>query len=157
VSVLIISSRVKGSVGLFGTRGAFKSVAGLPSIHFLFSANDHGADVLSFHQGEVWIVQVKHTAKEILVGSLAMSDLMAARMSYSTPLLYSVRLMAVTNGNFSRETQNEGSQNGIRLLDRRELMSQLRTSSLTMGRIYTRESDRCKSFDEGIRSAKKWF
>lgn len=120
-------------------------------------SNDHGADVLSFHEGEVWIVQVKHTAKEILVGSVAMSDLMAARMSYSTPLSYSVRLMAITNGNFSSETQKEASQHGIRLLDRRELMSQLRSSSLTMGRVYTRESDRCKSFDEGIRSAKKWF
>ncbi len=120
-------------------------------------SNDHGADVLSFHEGEVWIVQVKHTAKEILVGSIAMSDLMAARMSYSTPLSYSVRLMAITNGNFSNETQKEASQHGIRLLDRRELMSQLRRSSLTMGRVYTRESDRCKSFDEGIRSAKKWF
>jgi SNF2 family DNA or RNA helicase len=120
-------------------------------------SNDHGADVLSFHEGEVWIVQVKHTAKEILVGSIAMSDLMAARMSYSTPLSYSVRLMAITNGNFSSETQKEASQHGIRLLDRRELMSQLRRSSLTMGRVYTRESDRCNSFDEGIRAAKKWF
>jgi len=120
-------------------------------------SNDHGADVLSFHEGEVWIVQAKHTAREILVGSLAMSDLMAARMSYATPLSYSVCLMAVTNGNFSGETQKEASQHGIRLLDRRELMSQIRTSSLTIGRVYTRESDRCRSFDEGIRSAKKWF
>ena len=86
-----------------------------------------------------------------------MSDLMAARMSYSTPLSYSIRLMAITNGNFSNETQREASQHGIRLLDRRELMSQLRSSSLTMGGIYTRESDRCKSFDEGIKAAKKWF
>ncbi len=70
-------------------------------------SNDHGADVLSFHGGEVWIVQAKHTAREILVGSLAMSDLMAARMSYATPLSYSVCLMAVTNGNFSSETQKE--------------------------------------------------
>jgi SNF2 family DNA or RNA helicase len=120
-------------------------------------SNDHGADVLSFHEGEVWIVQVKHTAKSILVGSIAMSDLMAARMSYSTPLSYSVRLMAITNGNFSSETQSEASQHGIRLLDRRELMSQLRRTTLTMGRVYTRESDRCRSFDEGIRSARQWF
>src|SRR5437879_1530783 len=34
----IISSRVKGMVGLFGTFGALSSVAGLSSIHFLFSA-----------------------------------------------------------------------------------------------------------------------
>jgi SNF2 family DNA or RNA helicase len=120
-------------------------------------SNDHGADVLSFREGEVWIVQVKHTSKDILIGSIAMSDLMAARMSYSTPLSYSVCLMAITNGSFAKETQKEASQHGIRLLDRRELMAQLRASTLTMGRIYTRESDRCKSFDEGIRFAKKWF
>jgi hypothetical protein len=120
-------------------------------------SNDHGADVLSFREGEVWIVQVKHTARGVLVGSIAMSDLMAALMSYSTPLSYSIRLMAVTNGTFSNETKKEASQHGIRLLDRRELMSQLRSSSLTMGRVYTRESDRCKSFDEGIRAAKRWF
>ena len=81
-----------------------------------------------------------------------MSDLMAMRMSYSTPLSHSVRLMAITNGNFSTETQKEASQHGIRLFDRRELMLQLRSSSLTMGRVYTRESDRCKSFDEGIKT-----
>jgi len=120
-------------------------------------SNDHGADVLSFHDGEVWIVQVKHTSRDILVGSIAMSDLMAARMSYSTPLSYSVRLMAVTNGNFSNETQKEASQHGIQLLDRRELMSKLKASFLTMGRVYTREVDRCKSFDEGIKAAKRWF
>jgi hypothetical protein len=59
--------------------------------------------------------EVKHTAKEILVRNVAMSDLMAARMSYSTPLSYSVRLMAITNGNFSTETQKEALQHGIRL------------------------------------------
>jgi Restriction endonuclease len=90
-------------------------------------SNDHGADILSFREGEVWIVQVKHAAREILVGSVAMSDLMAARMSYSMPLSYSVRLMAITNGNFSTETQKEALQHGIRLLDRRELMSQIRS------------------------------
>jgi HJR/Mrr/RecB family endonuclease len=115
--------------------------------HRTMRSNDHGADVLCFHEGEVWIVQVKHTEKEILVGSIAMSDLMAARMSYSTPLSYPVCLMAITNGNFSSETEKEASQHGIRLLDRRELMSQLRSSPITMGRIYTRESDRCRCFD----------
>src|SRR5260370_34915339 len=34
----IISSRVNGIVGLFGTLGAFSSIDGLSSIHFLFSA-----------------------------------------------------------------------------------------------------------------------
>ena len=36
--IRVISSRVKGIVGLFGTLGAFKSIAGLSAIHFLFSA-----------------------------------------------------------------------------------------------------------------------
>ena len=57
----------------------------------------------------------------------------------------------------SQEKAERKPQHGIRLLDRRELMSQLRSSSLTMGRVYTRESDRCKSFDEGIKAAKRWF
>jgi hypothetical protein len=120
-------------------------------------SNDHGADVLGFKDGEVWIIQVKHTKRDQMIGSLAMSDLMAARMSYSMPLSFSVRLLAVTNGNFSGETQKEASQHGITLLDRRELMTRIRTASLTMGRIYTRETDRCKSFDEGIRAARRWF
>ncbi len=120
-------------------------------------SNDHGADVLGFNEGDVWIVQVKHTRRDLMIGSVAMSDLMAARMSYSTPLSYSVRLMAVTNGNFSGETQKEASQHGIILLDRRELMTRLRTASITMGRIYTRETDRCNSFDEGVKAARCWF
>jgi hypothetical protein len=82
---------------------------------------------------------------------------MAARMSYSSPLSYSVRLMAVTNGNFSNETQKEASQHGILLMDRRELMAKIRTSALTMRRIYNRETDRCNSFEDGIKSARRWF
>jgi hypothetical protein len=120
-------------------------------------SNGHGADVLGFNEGYVWIVQVKHTRRDLIIGSIAMSDLMAARMSYSTPLSFSVRLMAVTNGNFSGETQKEASQHGIILLDRRELMARLRTASTTMGRIYTRETDRCRSFDEGVKAARRWF
>jgi hypothetical protein len=120
-------------------------------------SNEHGADVLGFSKGDVWIIQVKHTKRDQMIGSVAMSDLMAARMSYSMPLSYPVRLLAVTNSNFSSETQKEASQHGITLLDRRELMTRLRTASLTMGRIYTRETDRCKSFDEGIKAARHWF
>lgn len=120
-------------------------------------SNDHGADVLGFDQGDVWIIQVKHTRRDLMIGGVAMSDLMAARMSYSAPLSYPVRLMAVTNGNFSFETQKEAEQHGVILLNRRELMARLRTASTTMGRIYTRETDRCRSFDEGVRAARRWF
>ena len=97
------------------------------------------------------------TSRPPRVAELAMADLMAARMSYSTPLSYPVRLMAATNGNFSAETEKEASQHGISLLDRRELMSRLRAASITMGRVYTRETDRCKSFDEGVKAARRWF
>ena len=95
--------------------------------------------------------QTHSESDSILVRSIAMSDLMAARVSYSMPLSYPIRLMGVTNGKLANETQKVASQNGIDLLDQRELMSQLRSSSLTMGRVYTRESDRCSSFDGGIR------
>jgi hypothetical protein len=120
-------------------------------------SNDHGADVISFRDSNVWLVQVKHTQKDSMIGSLAMSDLLAARMSYSIPSLLTVRLMAVTNGNFSHETRKEASQHGIVLMDRRELMASVRASGLTMGRIYNRESDRCASYDEGIRASRQWF
>jgi hypothetical protein len=42
-------------------------------------------------------------------------------------------------------------------MDRRELMAKIRTSALTMGRIYNRETDRCNSFEDGIKSARRWF
>jgi SNF2 family DNA or RNA helicase len=120
-------------------------------------SNDHGADALCLRDSNIWLVQVKHTKRDSMIGSLAMSDLIAARMSYSTPLSYSVGLMAVTNGNFSTETQKEASQQGILLMDRRDLMAGVRACGLTMGRVYNRESDRCQSYDEGIRAARRWF
>jgi len=43
----IISSRVKGIVGLFWTFGAFSSIAGLCSIHFLLSVKRRNARSLS--------------------------------------------------------------------------------------------------------------
>jgi HJR/Mrr/RecB family endonuclease len=120
-------------------------------------SNDHGADALGFREGELWLVQAKHTKKDGFVGSIAMADLMAAAMSYSAPLSYSVHLLAVTNGNFSEDTRSEAARNGIKLLDRHRLMTQVRSSSITMGMVYARENDRCLSFNDGIKAAKRWF
>jgi hypothetical protein len=120
-------------------------------------SNDHGADALGFGEGELWLVQAKHTKKDTLIGSVAMADLMAASMSYSKPLACSLHLLAVTNGNFSEETRNEAERNGIKLLDRHKLMARLRSSPVSMGTVYVRENDRCTSFNDGIRAAKQWF
>jgi hypothetical protein len=120
-------------------------------------SNDHGADALGFREGELWLVQAKHTKKDGFVGSIAMADLMAASMSYQAPLAYSVHLLAVTNGNFSEETRSEAARNGIKLLDRHRLMTQVRSSPISMGMVYARENDRCSSFNEGIKAARKWF
>lgn len=120
-------------------------------------SNDHGADALGFREGELWLIQAKHTRKDTLIGTVAMADLMAAAMSYSKPLVYSLHLLAVTNGNFSLETRNEAERNGIELLDRHRLMNRLRSSPVSMGSVYARENDRCASFNDGVQSAKKWF
>ena len=120
-------------------------------------SNDHGADALGFRQGEMLLVQAKHTKKDALIGNVAMADLMAASMSYSRPLAYSLHLLAVTNGNFSEETRREGERNGIKLLDRHKLMARLRSSPVSMGAVYARETERCSSFNDGIRAARKWF
>jgi hypothetical protein len=120
-------------------------------------SNDHGADALGFREGELWLIQAKHTQKHALIGSVAMADLMAAAMSYSRPLAYSLHLLAVTNGSFSEETRNEAERNGIKLLDRHNLMARLRSSPVSMGAVYARELDRCASFNDGILAARKWF
>jgi hypothetical protein len=120
-------------------------------------SNDHGADALGFRESELWLIQAKHTKKDALIGSVAMADLMAASMSYSKPLVYSLHLLAVTNGNFSEETRNEAERNGIKLLDRHKLMARLRSSPVSMGAVYVRENDRCTSFNDGISCARKWF
>jgi len=120
-------------------------------------SNDHGADALGFREGELWLIQAKHTKRDGFVGGVAMGDLMAASMSYSAPLAYSVHLLAVTNGNFSEETRSEAARNGIRLLDRHQLMTQVRTSQVSMGMVYARETDRCSSFNDGVLRARQWF
>lgn len=120
-------------------------------------SNDHGADALGFREGELWLVQAKHKEKGGFVGSVAMGDLMAASMIYSAPLAYSVHLLAVTNGNFSEETRSEAARNGIKLLDRHRLMTQVRSSLISMGMVYARENERCSSFNEGIKAARRWF
>jgi Restriction endonuclease/Helicase conserved C-terminal domain len=120
-------------------------------------SNDHGADALGFRDGELWLVQAKHTKRDALIGSVAMADLMAAQLSYSAPLAYSSNLLAITNGSFSEETRKEAERNGIRLLDRHKLMAQLRSLPVTMGAVYNKENERCCSFNDGINSARKWF
>ncbi|NYF53909.1 SNF2-related protein [Tunturiibacter gelidoferens] len=120
-------------------------------------SNDGGADAIAFREGELWLVQAKHTKKDGLVNSVAMGDLMAAAQTYAKPLSYSLHLLAVTNGNFSADTRNEAARNGIRLLDRHKLMADLRTNPVTLGAVYAREDDRCSSFADGVSAANRWF
>jgi hypothetical protein len=114
-------------------------------------------DAIAFREGELWLVQANHTKKESLINSVAMGDLMAASQTYSRPLSYSLHLLAVTNGNFAGDTKNEAARDGIRLLDRHKLMTELRTNPITLGAVYAREDDRCSSFADGVRAANRWF
>jgi hypothetical protein len=120
-------------------------------------SNDGGADAIAFREGELWLVQAKHTKKDSLINSVAMGDLMAAAQTYAKPLSYSLYLLAVTNGSFAVDTRNEAARNGIRLLDRHKLMADLRTNPVTLGAVYAREDDRCSSFADGVRAANRWF
>jgi hypothetical protein len=120
-------------------------------------SNDGGADAIAYREGEVWLVQAKHTKKENLINSVAMGDLMAAAQTYSKPLSYSLQLLAVTNGSFTSDTKNEAERNGIRLLDRHKLMADLRTNPVSLGAVYAREDDRCSSFADGVAAANRWF
>jgi hypothetical protein len=120
-------------------------------------SNDGGADAIAYREGEVWLVQAKHTKKDNLISSVAMGDLMAAAQTYSKPLSYSLQLLAVTNGSFTSDTKNEAERNGIRLLDRHKLMADLRTNPVSLGAVYAREDDRCSSFAEGVAAANRWF
>jgi HJR/Mrr/RecB family endonuclease len=120
-------------------------------------SNDGGADAIAFREGELWLVQAKHTKKDSLINSVAMGDLMAAAQTYAKPLSYSLHLLAVTNGNFAVDTRNEAARNGIRLLDRHKLMADLRINTVTLGAVYAREDDRYSSFADGVRAANRWF
>ena len=120
-------------------------------------SNDGGADAIACREGEIWLVQAKHTKKESLINSVAMGDLMAAAQTYSKPLSYSLHLLAVTNGSFTTDTKNEAERNGIRLLDRHKLMADLRTNPVSLGAVYAREDDRCSSFADGVAAANRWF
>jgi hypothetical protein len=120
-------------------------------------SNDGGADAIACREGEVWLVQAKHTKKDSLINSVAMGDLMAAAQTYSKPLSYSLHLLAVTNGSFTADTRSEADRNGIRLLDRHKLMADLRTNPISLGAVYAREDDRCFSFAEGVAAANRWF
>jgi hypothetical protein len=120
-------------------------------------SNDHGADALAFKSGELMLVQAKHTKREGLVSSIAIGDLLAAAQAYARPLSISLQLIAITNGTFTQETKQLAIRDGIRLVDRQRLMAQIRSDQITLGAVYARESDRCSSFDEGIKAARRWF
>lgn len=120
-------------------------------------SGDQGADVISFYDNQVWLVQVKHTVKGGIIGREAISDILAASDNYSEHIKYSARLLAVTNGTFERDVKTEANHLGVLLIDRRELMERLRSVKVTPAAVRLKETERCVTFNDGIVKAISWL
>ena len=58
------------------------------------AGNDGGADVVAFRDGEITLIQVKHSRSGVNVGTGAIGDLVGASNTYNVALRHSVRMNA---------------------------------------------------------------
>ncbi len=71
-------------------------MTGIPAV-LTAAGNDGGAEVVVYRNGEITLVQVKHSRSGVHVDTGAIGDLVGASNTYNVALRHSVRMTVVTN------------------------------------------------------------
>lgn len=110
------------------------------------AGNDGGADVVAFRNGEMTLVQVKHSHSGVHVGTGAIGDLVGASNTYNVALRHSVRMTIVTNTKLAFDAGSECSGIGIDVITRVELARYLRQFLILLSDVLRKSDERCASF-----------
>jgi hypothetical protein len=119
--------------------------------------NDGGADVLAFRDGEITLVQAKHSCSGTHIGREAIGDLIGASTVYNVTLRHSLSLRVVTNSKLTSEAENECRALGIEVMTKSQLARFLREHPITLTQVLQKSEERCSSFTEGIRRLQALF
>lgn len=114
------------------------------------AGNDGGADVVAFRNGEITLVQVKHSRSGIHVDTGAIGDLVGASNTYNVALRHSVRMTVVTNTKLTSAAESECNGLGIDVIARVELARYLRQFPILLSEVLRKSDQRCASFAESI-------
>jgi len=114
------------------------------------AGNDGGADVVAFRNGEITLVQVKHSHSGTYVGTSAVGDLVGASNTYNVALRHSVRMTIVTNSRVSSEAEAECRSLDIDIVTRAELARRLKAHPILLTDVLKKSDQRCTTFTDGI-------
>jgi HJR/Mrr/RecB family endonuclease len=114
------------------------------------AGNDGGADVVAFRNGEITLVQVKHSHSGVHIGKTAVGDLVGASNTYNVALRHSVRMTVVTNSRLSSDTESECQSLGIDIITRVELARRLKQHPILLTDVLKKSDSRCNSLTDGI-------
>jgi len=114
------------------------------------AGNDGGADVVAFRNGEITLIQVKHSRSGVHVGTGAIGDLVGASNTYNVALRHSVRMTVVTNTKMAFDAESECSNLGIDVITRVELARYLRQFPILLTDVLKKSDERCASFGDAI-------
>jgi HJR/Mrr/RecB family endonuclease len=114
------------------------------------AGNDGGADVVAIRNGEVTLVQVKHSHCGAHVGKAAVGDLVGASNTYNVAIRHSVRMAIVTNTRLVLDAESECRSLGIDIVNRGDLARQLKQRPISLSDVLKKSDQRCISFAEGI-------
>lgn len=114
------------------------------------AGNDGGADVVAVYQGEVTLVQVKHSHCGLHVGKAAVGDLVGASNTYNVKLRHSVRMTVATNTKLATDAESECHSLGIGIIARNDLAQRLRRFPILLTDVLKKANQRCTSFGDGI-------
>jgi hypothetical protein len=114
------------------------------------AGNDGGADVVTFRNGEMTLVQVKHSHSGVPVSCEAVGDLIGASNTYNVALRHSVRMTVVTNSTLTSDAEAECRSIGIDMIKRAELARLLKSYPILLTDVLKKAHQRCTSFADGI-------
>jgi HJR/Mrr/RecB family endonuclease len=115
------------------------------------AGNDGGADVVAFRDGEITLVQVKHSHSGQYIGKAVVGDLVGASNTYNVALRHSVRMTVVTNSRLSSDAESECRSLGIDVITRAELARRSKQHPILLTDVLKKSDQRCSSFTDGIR------
>jgi len=115
------------------------------------AGNDGGADVVAFRNGEVTLVQVKHSHVGLHIGKTVVGDLVGASNTYNVALRHSVRMTVVPNSRLSSDAESECRSLSIDIITRVDLARHLKQHPILLTDVLKKSDHRCISFTDGIR------
>lgn len=109
-------------------------------VHLTPNSNDKGADVVAIREGESYLIQAKQTIST--VDNKGVQEIVGAKNYYEQIFNEKLRLVVITNGEFTASAETIARTNQVSLLRRKDLNQMLSESGVSIQQVTKHEYHR---------------